>query len=210
MIRPELKDTLKSAVRSQGPLGRGGRARRHPGLRADQGPGSGRAHACRRRSQIHPVRPDGDRAHHRRGRCRADDLAAAGLRSRPRASASNGSMPTTSIKVQPVLISVWWTNTDWARSNEDAAKRFVRGTLRGVRDYCNAYHRGPNRDEVTQILAKYSDVKDAAPDRPDRMGRRPIRTAASLEASIAGHPGRRSSRRSWSTRQGAGRPDRAG
>jgi NitT/TauT family transport system substrate-binding protein len=64
------------------------------------------------------------------------------------------------IKVQPVLISVWWMNTDWARGNEDAAKRFVRGTLRGVRDYCNAYHRGPNRDEVTKILAKYSDVKD--------------------------------------------------
>jgi NitT/TauT family transport system substrate-binding protein len=68
----------------------------------------------------------------------------------------------TRIKTQPVLISVWWMNTDWARSNEDAARKFVRGTLRGVRDYCNAYHRGPNRDEVTRILAKYSDVKDAA------------------------------------------------
>ena len=65
------------------------------------------------------------------------------------------------IKVQPVLISVWLMNTDWA-ANEDAARKFVRATLRGVRDYCNAYHRGPNRDEVTRILAKYSDVKDAA------------------------------------------------
>ena len=53
-------------------------------------------------------------------------------------------------------------NTDWARQNEDAAKKFVLGTLRGVRDYCNAYHRGHNRDEVTRILAKYSDVKDTA------------------------------------------------
>jgi len=68
----------------------------------------------------------------------------------------------TKISVQPVLISVWWMNTDWARDNEDAARRFARGTLRGVRDYCNAYHRAPNRDEVTRILAKYSDVKDAA------------------------------------------------
>ena len=66
------------------------------------------------------------------------------------------------IKVQPVVISVWQMNTDWARQNEDAAKKFVLGTLRGVRDYCNAYHRGPNRDEVTRILAKYSDVKDPA------------------------------------------------
>src|SRR5262245_58090379 len=68
----------------------------------------------------------------------------------------------TKIKAQPVLISVWWMNTDWAREQEDTARRFVRATLRGVRDYCNAYHRGPNRDEVTRILAKYSDVKDAA------------------------------------------------
>jgi NitT/TauT family transport system substrate-binding protein len=65
------------------------------------------------------------------------------------------------IKVQPVLISVWQMNTDWARQNADAAKKFVLGTLRGVHDYCNAYHRGPNRDDVTRILAKYSDVKDA-------------------------------------------------
>jgi NitT/TauT family transport system substrate-binding protein len=68
----------------------------------------------------------------------------------------------TQIKAQPVLISVWWMNTDWGRDNEDAVRRFARGTLRGVRDYCNAYHRAPNREEVTRILAKYSDVKDAA------------------------------------------------
>jgi len=66
------------------------------------------------------------------------------------------------IKVQPVMISVWQMNTDWARQHEDAARKFVLATLRGVRDYCNAYHRGPNRDEVTRILAKYSDVKEVA------------------------------------------------
>jgi NitT/TauT family transport system substrate-binding protein len=65
------------------------------------------------------------------------------------------------IKVQPVVISVWMMNTTWAKANDDVAKKFVRATLRGVRDYCNAYHRGPNRAEVTQILAKYSNVKDA-------------------------------------------------
>ena len=68
----------------------------------------------------------------------------------------------SAIKVQPVLISVWQMNTDWARQNEEAAKKFVLGTLRGVRDYCTAYHHGPNRDEVTRVLAKYSDVKDTA------------------------------------------------
>jgi NitT/TauT family transport system substrate-binding protein len=66
------------------------------------------------------------------------------------------------IKVQPVMVSVWQANTDWMQRNEDAARRFVLGTLRGVHDYCNAYHYGPNRGEVTRILAKYSDVKDPA------------------------------------------------
>jgi len=66
------------------------------------------------------------------------------------------------IKAQPVLVSVWQMNTDWRRHNEDAARKFVRATLRGVRDYCNAYQRAPNRAEVTRILAKYSDVKDTA------------------------------------------------
>jgi NitT/TauT family transport system substrate-binding protein len=66
------------------------------------------------------------------------------------------------IKARPVLVSVWQANADWMKGNTEAAKRFVRATLRGVRDYCDAYHRGPNRDEVTRILAKYSDVKDPA------------------------------------------------
>jgi NitT/TauT family transport system substrate-binding protein len=65
------------------------------------------------------------------------------------------------IRVQPVVISVWQANTDWVKQNEGVARTFVLATLRGVRDYCNAYHGGPNRDEVTRILTKYSDVKDA-------------------------------------------------
>ena len=74
------------------------------------------------------------------------------------------------IKVQPVVISVWQMNTDWARQNEDAAKKFVLGTLRGVRDYCNAYHRGPNRDEVTGSWRNTPDVKDPALINQDRWG----------------------------------------
>jgi NitT/TauT family transport system substrate-binding protein len=65
-------------------------------------------------------------------------------------------------QVEAKGIGVKWINADWMKGNTEAAKRFVRATLRGVRDYCDAYHRGPNRDEVTRILAKYSDVKDPA------------------------------------------------
>ena len=66
------------------------------------------------------------------------------------------------VRAQPVMVSVWQANTDWMQRNEDAARKFVLGTLRGVRDYCSAYHYGANRGEVTGILAKYSDVKDPA------------------------------------------------
>ena len=55
------------------------------------------------------------------------------------------------------------TRTRWRLSDVLlVVRKFVRATLRGVRDYCNAYHRGPNRDEITRILAQYSDVKDPA------------------------------------------------
>jgi NitT/TauT family transport system substrate-binding protein len=59
----------------------------------------------------------------------------------------------STIKAQPVLVSVWWMNSDWARDSEDAARRFVRGSLRGVRDYCNAYHGGSWRPELLKLLA---------------------------------------------------------
>jgi ABC-type nitrate/sulfonate/bicarbonate transport system substrate-binding protein len=39
----------------------------------------------------------------------------------------------TRIKVQPVMVSLWEMNADWARRSEDVARRFVRGTLRGAR-----------------------------------------------------------------------------
>jgi NitT/TauT family transport system substrate-binding protein len=81
------------------------------------------------------------------------------------------------IKVQPVLISVWQMNTDWARQNEDAAKKFVLGTLRGVRDYCNAYHRG-------EILRR----QGYRPDQPDRMGRN-RRARPRFRSERPGYPG---------------------
>jgi NitT/TauT family transport system substrate-binding protein len=72
------------------------------------------------------------------------------------------------IKAQPVLVSVWQMNTDWMRQNEDAARKFVRATLRGVRDYCNAYHRGPNRDAHSDEVFRRQGSRA---DQPDRMGR---------------------------------------
>lgn len=64
------------------------------------------------------------------------------------------------IKTHPVLISVEQMNMDWAQKNPQAARDYVYASLRGVRDYCLAYHGGPNRAAVVKILAKYTDVND--------------------------------------------------
>jgi ABC-type nitrate/sulfonate/bicarbonate transport system substrate-binding protein len=64
------------------------------------------------------------------------------------------------VKPQPMLSSVLQMNTDWINKNRAAAENFVLATLRGVRDYCNAYHHASNRSEVLGYLAKYSDLKD--------------------------------------------------
>ena len=63
------------------------------------------------------------------------------------------------IKAQPVLVSVWQMNTDWMRQNEDAARKFVRATLRGVRDYCNAYHGAPVKEEIIAALIRHGSER---------------------------------------------------
>ena len=39
-------------------------------------------------------------------------------------------------------------NTDWAKEHHDALQGYVNAYLRGVRDYCNAYHHGPVRKDM--------------------------------------------------------------
>jgi NitT/TauT family transport system substrate-binding protein len=56
------------------------------------------------------------------------------------------------IKPGPIQISTSMYNTDWATKNPDAAQAFFTALLRGVRDYCNAYHRGAWRPELLKLL----------------------------------------------------------
>ena len=64
------------------------------------------------------------------------------------------------VKPQPMLSSVLQMNTDWIAQHRQAAEDFILATLRGVRDYCNAYHYGPSRPEIVGYIAKYADLKD--------------------------------------------------
>jgi NitT/TauT family transport system substrate-binding protein len=78
------------------------------------------------------------------------------------------------LKPYPVVSIVYQINTDWAAKNKDVARRFFVAIARGTRDYCQAYHHGPNRDEIEDIMIKYKVMSDKALlDRIPWQGRDP-------------------------------------
>jgi len=58
----------------------------------------------------------------------------------------------TTVKPTPVQISTSMYNTDWAAKNPEVAQKFFTQLLRGVRDYCNAYHHGSYRPALLKLL----------------------------------------------------------
>ncbi len=58
------------------------------------------------------------------------------------------------IKPTPVSISVAMINTDWAKANPTLPRDFILGYLRGVRDYCQAYHGGSTRKQIIDLLIR--------------------------------------------------------
>jgi NitT/TauT family transport system substrate-binding protein len=54
----------------------------------------------------------------------------------------------------PMTIAASFVNTDWAAKNKEALKAFFVAYMRATREYCLAYHHGPNRMEVMQIALK--------------------------------------------------------
>jgi NitT/TauT family transport system substrate-binding protein len=55
---------------------------------------------------------------------------------------------------RPLTISVDMVNTDWAQANQDLVRKYYTAYLRGVRDYCQAYHGGPNRAELIDLALR--------------------------------------------------------
>ncbi len=64
------------------------------------------------------------------------------------------------LKPAPVSVVHYVVNADWAKQNSDVAHRLFVAMARGTRDYCQAYHHGPNREEVIAIMMKYGVAGD--------------------------------------------------
>jgi NitT/TauT family transport system substrate-binding protein len=58
------------------------------------------------------------------------------------------------VRPSPINIAVMFINTDWARQNPAVARDFFVAYVRGIREYCQAYHNGPNRQEVIDIAVR--------------------------------------------------------
>jgi NitT/TauT family transport system substrate-binding protein len=56
------------------------------------------------------------------------------------------------VQPQPMTIAVIMANTDWVKKNPDLVRNYFTAWLRGVRDYCQAYHGGAIRDAVINAL----------------------------------------------------------
>ena len=68
--------------------------------------------------------------------------------------------PDKIIRPTPMSIIAYEVNTDWAEKNRDVARRLFVALARAGRDYCQAYHHGPNRAEVIDVLIKHKAMTD--------------------------------------------------
>jgi NitT/TauT family transport system substrate-binding protein len=62
--------------------------------------------------------------------------------------------PDDYINPLPMSSVGYIVNTDWAAQNRDTAKKLFVALARAGRDYCQAYHHGPNRAEIIDIFLK--------------------------------------------------------
>ena len=69
--------------------------------------------------------------------------------------------PSTMIEPRPLELVAYAVNTDWAKANPEPARRLFLVLARAGREYCQAYHHGPNRAEVSAVLIKHKVMTDA-------------------------------------------------
>jgi len=67
--------------------------------------------------------------------------------------------PDDLVKPSPMTIAVIMVNTDWAKQNPAVARNYYTAYLRGVRDYCNAYHGAPIKEEIVAALIRHGSER---------------------------------------------------
>jgi NitT/TauT family transport system substrate-binding protein len=70
------------------------------------------------------------------------------------------------IKPQPLTIAVQLVNTEWAKPRQEMLRKFYVAMARGIRDYCNAYHHGSNRQTLIDLL-----ISSKTETRPDLLNK---------------------------------------
>jgi NitT/TauT family transport system substrate-binding protein len=72
------------------------------------------------------------------------------------------------VQPQPMTIAVIMANSDWVKSNPELVRNYFTAWLRGVRDYCQGYHGGANRQEIIDEL-----VRSGTERRPELLQKYP-------------------------------------
>ena len=68
--------------------------------------------------------------------------------------------PDKLVQPGPMTIAVIMVNTDWAKKNHETLQNYYTAYLRGVRDYCNAYHGGSIRHEMIDSIVRHGSEKN--------------------------------------------------
>ena len=71
------------------------------------------------------------------------------------------------VEPKPMTIAGVFLNPEWAKAHPKEVEGFFMAYMQATRDYCLAYHNGPNRAEVEQIALKNEIGKDLATIKKD-------------------------------------------
>ena len=73
--------------------------------------------------------------------------------------AANFAEPDALVKPSPMTIAVIMVNTDWAKKNAAVLRNYYTAYMRGLRDYCDAYHGDPVKDEIIAALIRHGSER---------------------------------------------------
>jgi NitT/TauT family transport system substrate-binding protein len=82
--------------------------------------------------------------------------------------AANFAAPDDIVKPSPMTIAVVMVNTDWAKKNAAVLRGYYTAYLRGLRDYCDAYHGAPVKEEIIAALIRHGSER-----RPELLNKYP-------------------------------------